>query len=114
MPTFDKIGIEIAEAVQLLQGQLHPSQLADLKVHLAANYFFFSEQLSGILTLKAETWESLRAKCTSDMQAERSWQRTEGGLGEMRLRAKLKSIEKLLSAISTKIAVAEQEAKMNF
>jgi hypothetical protein len=104
----------IADIVEKMKGQPSPHELANYKVYLAAEYAFLSGQLEGSLMLKPEKWEAFRLNCTSDTQAERAWARTPDGLKETSIRLKLKSIEKMMSAISTKISVATEEARNNF
>lgn len=99
---------------QLKNDGLSPRELSNIKVRLAAEYAYLSGQLQTVFTLKAERWEKFREQCTSDTQAERKWEKTESGLAEMRLKLTMKSIEKLLSAISAKLNVLDQEARMNY
>lgn len=106
--------MEIKEIIIALKGQPSPHDLANYKVFLAADYAFLAGELSEILSTKPETWERLREKATSDKQAERAWEKTAEGLREMSIRLKMKAIEKMLSAISTRIQVATEEIRGNF
>ncbi|HKF48300.1 MAG TPA: hypothetical protein VKB38_13140 [Terracidiphilus sp.] len=104
----------IADIVERMKGQPSPHDLANYKVYLAAEYAYLSGQLDASLMVKPEKWEAFRLTCTSDTQAERKWARTPEGVQETSIRLKLKSIEKMMSAISTKISVATEEARNNF
>jgi hypothetical protein len=100
--------------IEALKGQPSPHEMANYKVYLAAEYAFLSGQLNTALMEKPEKWLKLRGHCKSDTQAERMWARTPEGLNETSIRLKLKSIEKMMSAISTKISVASEEIRNNF
>lgn len=102
------------EIVAKLQGNPSPSELSKFKVHLAANYASLAWRLKEILAEKAIHWEGLRQQCTSDTQAERAWQRMPAGREETILRLDMKVIEKQMSAITTRISVAQGEARNEY
>lgn len=77
----------------------------------SAEYASLSERLGDILEVKAKSWEALRAGCTSDKQADKKWDATPEGIQEMRLRLKLKALEREMGAISTHLRVLDAEAR---
>jgi len=56
----------------------------------------------------------IRKDCKSDKSADRQWDATEMGITEMSCRLRLKRIEKVISALSSLIRVAEGAAKNQF
>ncbi len=88
----------------------NPRGCANAKAILAGEYSFFMGQLEDILTRKPAIWNRMRANHKSDTACEREWEATADGINEVVIRLKLKKIEKLISALSTLIKVAEGEA----
>ena len=80
-------------------------------MRMSADYARLSEQLGDILEVKAKAWEAIRLGCTSDKQADKKWDGSEHGIKEMRLRLKLKSLEKEMSAISSHLRVLDAEMR---
>lgn len=95
----------------MMEGGLTPRELADFKIVLAGEYSFLSSQLEKILTRKPAIWNEMRKNHQSDKATEREYEATEDGINEMGLRMRLKSVEKLLSALSSSLRVAEGEAR---
>lgn len=91
--------------------KLGPHELAQRRVELSAEYGKYSEEMEGILTEKPKLWLMIRERVKSDKAADREWDGTEMGLQEMRLRLRMKAIEKKLSAASSMIKVFEGEAR---
>lgn len=108
--------MELREIMQKLKEEPSPSELSHMKVYLSAEYALLAQQLSDILSRKPDAWMELRDAegCTSDKQADRAWDRTPDGREETRIRLKMKGIEKMISAISTRIEVANQELRGNY
>lgn len=106
--------MELPDIIKELQGSPSVGKMADLKVYIAAEYAFLSMELEKVLTLKQARWLMFRESRTSDTQAEREWGRTAEGLHEISLRLRLKAMEKLMSALTTRINVAEGEARNQF
>lgn len=90
-----------------------PHQLAAERVEVSALYAEASRQLEEILERKPAIWSEIRSKedVTSDAQAERQWDATEDGINEMKLKMKMKRMEKRMSAISTMLRVYEAEGR---
>ena len=64
-----------------------------------------------ILDKKPGVWLDIRGEKNSDKATDREWQTTELGRRETKLKWQLKRIEKLSSALATKLRVMEQEAR---
>lgn len=77
----------------------------------SAEYAHFSEQLGDILETKANLWVGIREETKSDKQADKAWDATPDGIQEMRLRLRLKALEKEMSAISSHLRVLDTEAR---
>lgn len=101
-------------ALELKNIQLSPHELVEKRLWLSGEYAYLSGQLTEILMDKPAIWNELRRGVGSDTAAERVWQATENGLRETKLRLQLKSIEKLMTAIKTKIEIDLGEARNQF
>lgn len=88
-----------------------PGQLTEILMRQSADYGRLSDELSEILEVKAKAWMAIRENHKSDKQAEQEWQAQELGIKEMKIKLKLKSLEKSMSAIRTHIRVRETEAR---
>ena len=93
-----------------------PGELADMKLQLAAEYSHISGKLEQILRIKPDVWMEIRKRedVGSDKGADRIWEATEAGKDEMTYRLQLKKIEKVMSAIGTRLKIYEQESRNNF
>jgi transposase len=91
--------------------ELSPGALADYRVYLAALYSLRAAEMQEILKVKASLWLDIRAEKNSDKAADREWQTTEKGAREQQLKWELKRIDKLSSAIASKLRVMENEAR---
>ena len=102
--------------MKLMEGELHPSELADMKVKLAASYFYLSGRMD--LCDKKEREFNLEMDRSADKYTEatrkRAWKATEWGLEQTLLKNKMRAIDRLTSAITSKLRTAENEAKMNY
>ena len=85
-----------------------PRQLIKKKQDLANEYYKLGEELSELKTKEAMEMPILMAT-HSVAKAERVWNATEDGLKLMQVKIKMKSIEKLISAVSSQLKVAELE-----
>lgn len=94
--------------------QPSPGELSEIRQYLAGEYAFVSGQLQDILMRKPDMWQLFRKDAGSDKQADRAYEGTEDGKLEAVYRLKLKAIEKLMSAIKTRIDIAMGEARNQF
>ena len=67
-------------------------------------------QLEVILQKKPAIWNEIRKNTKSDTSAEKSWQSSEDGTMETRLRLMAKSIEKMMTALKSLLRLAENES----
>lgn len=99
---------------QLRSGELsaiNPHACAAAKALLAGEYSFYISQLSDIVVRKPQNWLRLRENVKSDKQADREYERTSDGINELGLEMKVKQIDKMQSALSSLIRMAEMDAK---
>jgi hypothetical protein len=96
------------------QESITPGRLAAIRMFLAGEYSFVSGSLEQILMRKPAEWGKLRAATGSDKQADRRWDASPDGQMEMSHRLKMKSIEKLSSAIKTRLEIAAGEARNQY
>lgn len=89
----------------------NPHTLADERMTLSAEYASLSERLGDIMSIRALEWPLIRDKTTSDAQADRIWERSQVGIEEVKVRLRLRSIDKRFSAIKTMLEVLSNEAR---
>ena len=103
--------MKLSEIKEKLQDTgISPGDLSQLLVVIASEYGALSEELKDILKTKAIDWINLRKDVKSDTQAERLWGLQTFGIREMELRLDMKSMEKMMSAIRTRLHVMGVEA----
>jgi uncharacterized protein len=103
---------EIAQ--KLIDEKMTPGQLSEVRMKLSATYSFIATRLDEILMVKPQEWLKIREQSTSDNQADRKWELTENGRLEKVYRQQLKTCEKMMSAIKTRIEVMTGEAKNQY
>ncbi len=99
---------------ELQGGGITPNRAADLRVELSGLYSTLSGKLENVLYLKPNVWKTIREMTQSDTRADRHFEGTELGLEEMSCRLRMKRIDKVISALSSLIRVAEGNAKNQF
>ena len=97
-----------------MAGTLVPGHVADFRVYLAALYSLRAAEMQQILAVKPGIWLDIRGEKNSDKAPDREWQATEKGQRETQLKWELPRIEKLSSALSSKLRVMEGEANNQF
>jgi hypothetical protein len=90
---------------------LSPGQLADFRTYLAALGSSKTGELQDILSKKPAIWLRIREGKNSDKAADREWDATAAGIREMELRMLLKRIDRLTSALASKLRVMEWEIR---
>lgn len=90
-----------------------PNEIAERRVELSAEYSKCADELADILEVKATAWLGIRGReeIKSDTRADKEWDATELGIQEMRLRLRMKGLEKKLSAAKSYLDVANNEAR---
>ncbi len=106
------LSLEYIEKELLEAGdQVIPGKLANYRLYLSAIHSLRAGEMQKILAVKPRLWLDIREHKNSDKATDREWQATELGKEETRLKWELKRIDKLSSAISSKIQVAHDEAR---
>lgn len=93
---------------------LTPQALAEEKYKLAVEYSRLSEIYAEHIKLRADHFNANRSKFKSDNATTRAFEATEDGVNMEIIKAKLKSKEKRISAISSLLKIAENESHNNF
>lgn len=96
---------------EMVGGELPPGRLADYRVFLAAIYSLRASEMQNILSHKPRIWLNIREQKNSDTATDREWERTTNGQRETQLKWQLRRIDKLSSALASKLRVIEQEAR---
>jgi len=104
--------MEISKIEEKMKGGgISPSEISDLILESCAEYGWNASQLEEIIKVKPVEWMKFRMQVTSDKQADRNWEQTELGINEGVYRLRLKRIEKIISALKTKLSVIQGESK---
>lgn len=84
-----------------------------MRLWLSGEYAYTSSKLEKILVDKPARWLTMRSQegINSDKQADRMWDCTRDGMDEIAFRMQLKSMEKLMSTIKTRLEVSLGEAR---
>jgi hypothetical protein len=90
---------------------LSPRVLANFRVFLAALFSIRAAEMQRILGAKPAIWLDLRGEKNSDKATDREWQATEKGQRETQLKWELRRIDKLSSALASKLRVMGDEAR---
>jgi len=94
--------------------QISPRDLARYRNFLAAQFSFYTEELLELEKRYPIVWNEIRKDVKSDTAAERLYDATEQGLKRSELRARLKKLEKLMSALKTTLEVMNHEARNQY
>ena len=90
--------------------ELTPNEVVKFREYLAGEYFYLGMELAMILMKKSQVWKEIREKTKSDRKADIEYDLTEYGKKEIILKMRLKTIEKMLSALRTTLEVQQGEA----
>ena len=97
---------EIAEKIkEIKQDNPNPPLVQEWRNWLSAEYATVSFKLQSILISKADYWQKIRKETKTDKKADLEYDKTPEGKQERLLKARLKVIEKLLSALRTQLEV---------
>lgn len=91
--------------------EITPSNLSDKKMKMAIEYEKLGNRLIEVKTQKAYKIMEFISSGDTGSKAESKWDSTPEGIEEMTLKIKMKGIEKLISAISTKLEVMNSESR---
>jgi len=95
----------------------HPSNLSKLELEISADYAYLASLLKPINDQKAEKWIQIKEseeKRLSDKLTEMKWRCTEAGKIERAYKLKIRSFEKMLTAIRSNIYISNMEAKNKY
>lgn len=98
----------------LINSTLSPGELADLRLKITGYFSRYSGMLEEILTEKPGRWMELRKDAKSDAATDKAWEATEQGIQEMRLKLRLKRLEKIASAVKQRVEVMQGEARQMY
>lgn len=88
-----------------------PSQLAKARISLAEEYSRYSGEWAKLVQSRAKFFKDSRPTFKSDTACQRGFELTDDGVKMEVIKAKLKSIEKLLSAYKTMLELKSNEAR---
>jgi hypothetical protein len=101
---------QIIEKLQKGHYAQDPHGAAEDLTVIAGEFAWTCSQLEDILSRKPARWNLLRNDFKSDTACERAWESTEDGVNEVGLRLRIKSMEKIMSALRTLIRLATTQA----
>jgi len=100
---------KIREEFRTEAKSLNSGSLSAYKVYLAGEYSYWSEMYSDT-KIKSEEWQSERREdYKSDIATKRAWNITDDGKKQIKLKQGLKSLEKMISAISSRLEHLKQD-----
>lgn len=102
--------LEDIEAI-MLEGNIPPARLGELRVQLGAMYSISMNHLEAILMEKPTKWNDLRLHYKSDKATDRAWDETEDGKKELHLKFRIKKIEKMMSALKMQWEIVNTELR---
>ena len=107
-----KDGLTIEKIAEYLKrkNDLTPSEVVKFREYLSSQYFYLGMELAMILMKKSEIWKKIREKVKSDKRADIEYNLTEYGKKETLLKMRLKTMEKMLSALRTTFEAQQGEA----
>jgi len=95
---------------QMKNAELSPTELSEIHMKLAGEYAYKATELDALLIGKPEMWLALKENSKSDTEANRKWDMTPEGIKENSLKLQMKSIEKMMSALKSRMRIKELEA----
>lgn len=105
--------MDILEKVQnaLREGQLtsNPYLCAEYRSLLSGEYSYQAGLLEEIKIRKPQVWLNIRENFKSDTATERGYALTEDGQLEIKLKSRIKRIEKIMQGLNSLIRLAEGE-----
>ena len=88
-----------------------PQELAEARIHMAEEYSRFSGEYAKLIQARANFFKEQRINFKSDTATQRAFELTDDGVKMEVIKAKLKSIEKTLSAYKTMLELKTNEAR---
>ena len=89
---------------------LTPNEMSDKRLELSEEYSRLSDEFAQHIKFQAEFFNLNREKYKSDNATQKAFEATTDGVRMVILKLKLKSIEKVMSALNTALRLAENQA----
>lgn len=107
--------MELSDAIEETKSEgLTPGRLSEIRLWLAGHYAYLNSDLTDVLIRKPALWRHLRQGAKSVSEADRLWEETPDGITEIKLRGTLKSIDRIMSGLKTRIEILQGEARNQF
>lgn len=100
-------------AKQIEDNKDNPGILSEVSNQLSADYMFCADAIIPIKLKKAVEWTKIKRseeKPLSDKLTDMLWSQTQEGQDEIKLKYRMKSLEKALASIKSHIYIKNQEA----
>lgn len=102
---------------QIEDNKENPGALSEIAVQLSADYMACADAIIPIKLKKATEWTKIKRseeKPLSDTLTEMLWMQTQDGQDEIKLKYRMKSLEKTIASIKSHIYIKNQEAHNQF
>jgi hypothetical protein len=107
--------MELSAIIEESESEGHtPGRLSEIRLWLAGHYAYLNSDLTEVLIRQPGLWRELRERAKSVSEADRLWEETPDGITEIKLRGTLKSIDRILSGLKTRIEILQGEARNQF
>lgn len=90
---------------------LTPHQMSEKRLGLAEEYSRYSGEFAKLIKIQADHFNTFRGEFKSDNACQKAFDATPEGVQMTIIKLKLKSIEKMMSALNTHLRLLENEAK---
>jgi len=107
--TIKKIITEFREMQESFDGD----QVSKYRMYLSGEFAYHSSRMAEYEELKADWWEANRQLHKSDASTNRAWDLMPAGRKAIRLARLLKSLEKLISSLRTRIDYLISEKRLS-
>jgi len=99
---------------KLREEKLCLGQLSELRMKLAGTYQFIASRLDDVPMTKPQEWLYLRDQSKSVAEADRKWELTDNGKLEVVYRNRLKTCDRMMSAMKTRLEIMQGEARNQY
>ena len=101
------------EAIEkrMLEGEIPPARLGELRIILGALYSQEMNKLEKIRAIKPSVWNEMRKDHKSDKATDREWEGSELGIAELHHSFQIKKMEKLMSALKMQWDIVNTELR---
>jgi len=113
-PEVEKLTVDYVAEFMKSQSVISPRDIMRFRNFLAAEYFFLDNRYIELERQRPFAIEKFRAEVKSDTRAQNQYEMTAEGMVHKELKTRLKSIEKMLSALRTSHEQMQKEGQMIF